>query len=58
MNTMANQLQSEVVNLAKGVGFLEVTAGDTRELPQVFAKATRKEDLVVLEESALDYHHG
>ena len=51
-------MQSEVVNLARGLGFLEVTASDIGELLEGFAKSTGKEDLAVLEAWALDYHHG
>lgn len=58
MNTVANQLQSEVVNFAQSAGLLDISAGDTRELFEVFAEVKGKEDLAILEELVLNCHHG
>lgn len=49
MNTVANQLQNKGVSLAQSARF-DVSAGDTRELLEVFADPADKEDLEVFEE--------
>ena len=58
VNTVANQLQSEVVNFAQSAGLLDISAGDARELCEVFAEAKGKEDLAILEEFVLNCHRG